>query len=65
MCPARLPRPPAQDWPEDDFRIFAGNLGNDVNVDTLSKAFSRYPSFQKAKACPAAMAPPRRAAGQC
>ena len=26
-----------------------GNLGNDVNVDTLSKAFSKYPSFQKAK----------------
>nr|WJH19493.1 RNA-binding motif protein 42 [Euglena gracilis] len=38
-----------KDWPDDDFRIFAGNLGNDVNVDTLSKAFSRYPSFQKAK----------------
>jgi len=38
-----------QDWPEDDFRIFVGNLGNDVNADALGKAFSRYPSFQKAK----------------
>ena len=32
-----------------DYRIFCGDLGNDVNDDTLAKSFSRYPSFQKAK----------------
>lgn len=33
----------------DDFRIFCGDLGNEVSDSTLIKAFSRYPSFQKAK----------------
>ena len=33
----------------DDFRIFCGDLGNDVNDDTLARAFSRFPSFIKAK----------------
>lgn len=33
----------------DDFRIFVGDLGNDVNDDTLARAFSKYPTFQKAK----------------
>eukprot|EP01012_Entosiphon_sulcatum_P042134 TRINITY_DN56075_c0_g1_i1.p1 TRINITY_DN56075_c0_g1~~TRINITY_DN56075_c0_g1_i1.p1 ORF type:complete len:196 (-),score=46.28 TRINITY_DN56075_c0_g1_i1:43-630(-) len=37
------------EWPEDDYRIFVGNLGNDVNADVLGKAFSKYPSFNKAK----------------
>eukprot|EP00775_Hariotina_reticulata_P011955 gene11955-12098_t len=37
------------DWPENDFRIFVGDLGNEVNDDSLSKAFSRYPSFAKAR----------------
>jgi len=27
-------------WPKGDFRIFVGNLGNDVNDDTLRNAFS-------------------------
>ena len=26
-----------------------GDLGNDVNDDTLARAFSKYPTFQKAK----------------
>jgi len=36
------------DWPEDDFRLFVGNLGNDATDQLLASAFSKYPSFQKA-----------------
>ena len=32
-----------------DFRIFCGDLGNDVTDDMLNKIFNRYPSFQKAR----------------
>ncbi|XP_020510237.1 RNA-binding protein 42 [Labrus bergylta] len=37
------------EWETDDFRIFCGDLGNEVNDDILARAFSRYPSFLKAK----------------
>jgi hypothetical protein len=37
------------EWPDNDFRIFVGDLGSEVNDEALSKAFSRYPSFAKAK----------------
>ncbi|MCI4391326.1 hypothetical protein PGIGA_G00132850 [Pangasianodon gigas] len=37
------------EWDTDDFRIFCGDLGNEVNDDILTRAFSRYPSFLKAK----------------
>lgn len=37
------------EWDTDDFRIFCGDLGNEVNDDILARAFSRYPSFLKAK----------------
>uniref|UniRef100_A0A182P8B6 RNA-binding protein 42 n=1 Tax=Anopheles epiroticus TaxID=199890 RepID=A0A182P8B6_9DIPT len=37
------------DWPEDDFRIFCGDLGNDVNDELLTRTFNKYPSFQRAK----------------
>ncbi|XP_037639560.1 RNA-binding protein 42 [Sebastes umbrosus] len=37
------------EWDGDDFRIFCGDLGNEVNDDILARAFSRYPSFLKAK----------------
>ncbi|XP_010154280.1 PREDICTED: RNA-binding protein 42 [Eurypyga helias] len=33
----------------DDFRIFCGDLGNEVNDDILGRAFGRFPSFLKAK----------------
>jgi RNA recognition motif-containing protein len=33
----------------DDFRVFVGDLGNDVNDDTLARSFSKYQSFLKAK----------------
>lgn len=41
--------PTLSEWPDNDFRIFVGDLGNEVNDEALSKAFSRYPSFAKAK----------------
>ncbi|OIS97636.1 PREDICTED: RNA-binding protein 42-like isoform X3 [Nicotiana attenuata] len=41
--------PTLADWPENDYRIFCGNLGNEVNDDVLSKAFSRFPSFNMAR----------------
>lgn len=33
----------------DDFRLFCGDLGNEVNDEVLSKAFSRFPSFNMAR----------------
>ncbi|XP_061920089.1 RNA-binding protein 42 [Entelurus aequoreus] len=41
--------PSLLEWETDDFRIFCGDLGNEVNDDILARAFSRYPSFLKAK----------------
>lgn len=41
--------PSLSEWDPNDFRIFCGDLGNDVNDDVLAKAFSKYPSFLKAK----------------
>ena len=32
-----------------DFRIFCGDLGNDVTDEVLARAFSHYPTFMKAK----------------
>ncbi|XP_060531201.1 RNA-binding protein 42 [Cylas formicarius] len=37
------------DWPDDDFRIFCGDLGNDVTDELLTRTFNKYPSFQRAK----------------
>ena len=33
----------------DDYRLFCGDLGNEVNDDVLSKAFARFPTFNMAK----------------
>jgi RNA recognition motif-containing protein len=33
----------------DDFRIFVGDLGNEVADEHLIQAFSKYPSMQKAR----------------
>lgn len=41
--------PTLTEWPENDYRLFCGDLGNEVNDDVLSKAFSRFPSFNMAK----------------
>lgn len=37
------------DWPDDDYRIFAGDLGNEVTDDHLARAFKKYPSFLRAR----------------
>ncbi|KAF9394926.1 RNA-binding protein 42 [Podila verticillata] len=37
------------EFEENDFRLFAGDLGNEITDDLLSKTFSKYPSFLKAK----------------
>merc|ERR1719494_1414946 len=38
-----------KDWDQSDFRVFCGDLGNDVTDEVLARTFGRYPSFQKAK----------------
>ena len=38
-----------EDWDAQDYRIFCGDLGNEVNDDTLYRAFSPYKSLQKVK----------------
>ena len=38
-----------EEWPDNDYRIFCGDLGNEVNDDVLANAFKKFPSFVKAK----------------
>ena len=38
-----------EEWAEGDFRIFCGNLGNEVSDEILANAFKKYGSFSKAK----------------
>jgi RNA recognition motif-containing protein len=37
------------EWPENDYRIFVGDLAKEVTTDTLAKHFQSYKSFAKAK----------------
>ena len=37
------------DWPEDDFRIYCCNLGNEVTEAVLENAFTKYKSFARCK----------------
>lgn len=41
--------PTLSEWDPADFRVFCGDLGNDVSDDVLTRAFNRFPSFVKAK----------------
>jgi RNA recognition motif-containing protein len=41
--------PTLEEWPENDYRIFCGDLGNEVTDDILANAFRKYSSFQKAR----------------
>ncbi|CAG8486494.1 19806_t:CDS:2 [Rhizophagus irregularis] len=41
--------PTLLEWDLNDFRLFCGDLGNEVTDDVLYKAFSKYQSIQKAK----------------
>lgn len=37
------------EWTAGDYRIFVGDLGNEVNDEHLATAFRKYLSFNKAK----------------
>lgn len=37
------------EWDSSDFRIFCGDLGNDVTDEVLTRSFNKYPSFLKAR----------------
>ncbi len=37
------------EWPENDFRIFVGDMGPEVTDEVLCKAFQHFASFQMAK----------------
>lgn len=41
--------PSMSDWPDDDYRIFVGNLGNEVTDTILRNAFLKYSSLKKVK----------------
>ena len=38
-----------EEWPDNDYRIFVGDLGNEVSDENLANAFKKYPSFVKAR----------------
>ncbi|KAI3984822.1 hypothetical protein MKX01_039439 [Papaver californicum] len=42
--------PTLAEWPENDYHLFCGDLGNEVNDEVLSKAFTRFPTFNMARA---------------
>lgn len=37
------------EWPENDFRVFVGNLGMEVSDEILASTFRVYKTFQKCK----------------
>ncbi|KAI8065918.1 hypothetical protein BC940DRAFT_334434 [Gongronella butleri] len=41
--------PSLAEWNQNDFRLFAGDLGNEVTDEQLFKAFSKYPSLEKTR----------------
>ena len=41
--------PSLSEWPENDFRLFVGDLGHEVTDEMLCNAFNSYTSFNKAK----------------
>lgn len=41
--------PNLEEWPENDYRIFVQNLGNEVTDEMLALAFRKYQSFNKAR----------------
>mmetsp|Transcript_29294 Transcript_29294/g.28038 ORF Transcript_29294/g.28038 Transcript_29294/m.28038 type:complete len:346 (+) Transcript_29294:190-1227(+) len=38
-----------KDWPDNDYRIFVGDLGKETTTEMLAKIFQPYKSFAKAK----------------
>ncbi|CEM28897.1 unnamed protein product [Vitrella brassicaformis CCMP3155] len=41
--------PSLLEWPDEDYRLFCGDLGNEVTEDLLANAFRQYRSFQKCR----------------
>ncbi|KAJ3104186.1 RNA-binding protein 42 [Phlyctochytrium planicorne] len=41
--------PTLNEWDSNDFRLFCGDLGNEVTDDLLFRSFAKYPSLVKAK----------------
>lgn len=41
--------PTLAEWDSEDFRVFCGDLGNDVTDELLTSTFEKYPSFVKAR----------------
>uniref|UniRef100_A0A6T6BX83 RRM domain-containing protein n=1 Tax=Compsopogon caeruleus TaxID=31354 RepID=A0A6T6BX83_9RHOD len=41
--------PTMEAWPENDFRIFVGDLGGDTTDETLRMAFERFPSYNMSR----------------
>jgi len=41
--------PTLDEWPENDYRLFCGDLGNEVTDEVLSNGFRKYNSFLKAR----------------
>jgi len=41
--------PTLSDWQEDDYRIFCGDLGNEVHDEMLRNAFSKYQTLLRAR----------------
>lgn len=37
------------EWEQDDFRVFCGDLGNEVTDEILTRTFAKYPSLLRAK----------------
>lgn len=37
------------EWPDNDYRIFVGDLAKEVTTEMMAKAFQHYKSFAKAK----------------
>jgi hypothetical protein len=38
-----------EEWPDNDFRLFCGDLGNEVSDELLTHSFGKYASFQRAR----------------
>lgn len=41
--------PTLEEWDDNDFRLFAGDLGNEVTEELLYKTFSKYPSLLRTR----------------
>ena len=37
------------EWPDDDYRLFVGDLGNEVTEDMLNRALSKYTTLARTK----------------